>query len=207
MKQAQTIKFSTQNHSSIASHADDMNLASSGGNMSQTNSFAINSCEVVVEVDKTTHTSGSSAVATRNIINYPWELVYIPGNLVTVHSSGNFIAYAIQALNSMSSVVRIISRRTITRGLIKNIPGVIKDLSFAYLTSKILLAFTDHFGTFYVYEIYEENDTLGTKLLMEVKQERENEMPCEYQRVIWCPFIPDDGADEDDDDDENEEDN
>lgn len=89
-------KFSTQSHSSIASHADDMNLASSGGNMSQTNSFAINSCEVLVEVDKTTHTSGSSAVATRNIINYPWELVYIPGNLVTVHSSGNFIAYAIQ---------------------------------------------------------------------------------------------------------------
>ncbi|KAL7631892.1 UNVERIFIED_CONTAM: hypothetical protein RMT77_017803 [Armadillidium vulgare] len=207
MKQAQTIKFSTQSHSSIASHADDMNLASSGGNMSQTNSFAINSCEVLVEVDKTTHTSGSSAVATRNIINYPWELVYIPGNLVTVHSSGNFIAYAIQALNSMSSVVRIICRRTITRGLIKNIPGVIKDLSFAYLTSKILLAFTDHFGTFYVYEIYEENDTLGTKLLMEVKQDRENEMPCEYQRVIWCPFIPDDGADEEDDDDENEEDN
>lgn len=64
------------------------------------------------------------------------------------------------AATAQNGVVRIISRRTGVRGLIKNIPGFIKDLSFAYLSSRILLAFTDNSGTLYVYEVQEEEKNL-----------------------------------------------
>lgn len=75
---------------------EDLTIGSGSLNLnSQHNSVSINNPETIIKLDPTTHTSGSSSVATRNITNYPWELVYIPGNLVAVHSSGNFIAYAI----------------------------------------------------------------------------------------------------------------
>lgn len=52
--------------------------------------------EVRVEVGPTDHTSGSSAITTRNITNYPWDHHYLTGTLVAQHCSGDYIAYAIK---------------------------------------------------------------------------------------------------------------
>lgn len=35
----------------------------------------------------------------------------------------------------------------------KNIRGMVRDLAFAHLNQRVILAFTDHYGTLYVCEV------------------------------------------------------
>ena len=60
------------------------------------NSTIIHSPNVTIELGPSSHNSGSSAVATRNITNYPWENQCFPGNIVAVHCSKDFIVSAIK---------------------------------------------------------------------------------------------------------------
>lgn len=50
-------------------------------------------------------------------------------------------------------MVRIIDRKSGDRGLVKNIRGMVRDLAFAHLNQRVILAFTDHYGTLYVCEV------------------------------------------------------
>ena len=57
-------------------------------------------------------------------------------------------------------MVRIMHRKSGDRGLVKNIRGMVRDLAFAHLNHRIILAFTDQFGTLYIWEIT-PSDTEG----------------------------------------------
>lgn len=50
-------------------------------------------------------------------------------------------------------MVRVIHTIDNVRGLIKGIKGLITDMSFAWIQDKVMLAFIDTTGAFYVYEI------------------------------------------------------
>ncbi|XP_068209049.1 enhancer of mRNA-decapping protein 4 isoform X2 [Palaemon carinicauda] len=163
-------------------------------------SSAIFSTDVKVEVGATNHTSGSSAITTRNITNYPWEHYYFPGSLVAVHCSGEYIAYAIKAPQKSTGMVRIINRKSGDRGLVKNIRGMVRDLAFAHMSNRVILAFTDQYGTLSVIEVTPTSEsTLSTEMLLEVTSEADK--PSDSHRVIWCPYIPDDQGSGDEGDD------
>ncbi|KAK8395280.1 hypothetical protein O3P69_006175 [Scylla paramamosain] len=150
--------------------------------------------EVQVEVGATNHTSGSSAITTRNISNYSWDHHYLSGSLVAQHSSGNYVAYAIRAPQKTSGMVRIINNKTGDRGLVRNIRGMVRDLAFAHITNRIILAFTDQFGTLYVCEVTDTSTgtSLNTEILVEVASTSSE--ASDHHRVIWCPYIPDEQA-------------
>ncbi|XP_064104539.1 enhancer of mRNA-decapping protein 4-like isoform X2 [Macrobrachium nipponense] len=163
-------------------------------------SSAIFSTDVKVEVGATNHTSGSSAITTRNITNYPWEHYYFPGSLVASHCSGEYIAYAIKAPQKSTGMVRIINRKSGDRGLVKNIRGMVRDLAFAHMSNRVILAFTDQYGTLSVIEVTPTTEaSLGTEMLLEVRSEADK--PSDSHRVIWCPYIPDDQGSGDEGDD------
>lgn len=71
-------------------------LFSTFGTTEERWSSAVVGTDVQVEVALTSHTSGSSAITTRNISNYSWDHHYLSGSLVAQHSSGNYVAYAIR---------------------------------------------------------------------------------------------------------------
>ncbi|XP_042891088.1 enhancer of mRNA-decapping protein 4-like [Penaeus japonicus] len=164
-------------------------------------SSAMFSSEVKVEVGPTDHTSGSSSITTRNITNYPWDHQYLSGSLVALHCSGEYLAYAIKAPQKSSGMVRIINRKSGDRGLVKNIRGMVRDLAFAHLNQRVILAFTDHYGTLYVCEVSASSTegTLNTDLLLEVNSTSDE--ASDNHRIIWCPYIPDEQGGEDDIDD------
>ncbi|XP_069976332.1 enhancer of mRNA-decapping protein 4, partial [Penaeus vannamei] len=164
-------------------------------------SSAMFSSEVKVEVGPTDHTSGSSSITTRNITNYPWDHQYLSGSLVALHCSGEYLAYAIKAPQKSSGMVRIINRKSGDRGLVKNIRGMVRDLAFAHLNQRVILAFTDHYGTLYVCEVSASSTegSLDTELLLEVNSTSDE--ASDNHRIIWCPYIPDEQGGEEDIDD------
>nr|XP_053645484.1 enhancer of mRNA-decapping protein 4-like [Cherax quadricarinatus] len=170
------------------------------GNEEQCSS-ALFSSEVKVEVGLTNHTSGSSAITTRNITNYPWDHHYVAGSLVAQHCSGDYIAYAIKAPQKSSGMVRIIHSKSGSRGLVKNIRGMLRDIAFAHLSNRVIVAFTDQFGTLYVCEVTDSTteDMLNTEMLLEVSSG--TDQVSDHHRVIWCPYIPDEQGGTDDGDD------
>nr|XP_045613217.1 enhancer of mRNA-decapping protein 4-like isoform X2 [Procambarus clarkii] len=169
------------------------------GNEEQCSS-ALFSSEVKVEVGMTKHTSGSSAITTRNITNYPWDHHYLSGSLVAQHCTGDYIAYAIKAPQKSSGMVRIIHCKSGNRGLVKNIEGMLRDLAFAHLANRVILAFTDQYGTLYVCEVTDSTaeGTLNTEMLLEVSSGTDK--VSDNHRVIWCPYIPDEQGSSNDDD-------
>uniref|UniRef100_A0A131XR08 Putative enhancer of mrna-decapping protein 4 n=1 Tax=Ixodes ricinus TaxID=34613 RepID=A0A131XR08_IXORI len=137
-------------------------------------------------------TSSSNRVKIKNIVDYGWELKYNLGKHVCVHVSGTYLAYAIRAATSPSGAVRVLNHKTGERTLVKGLRGLVQDMGFAWLSSRILLAIVDEYGTLYVYEIDDESGSLTPTLLLQVERPV-NEKPSEYRRVVWCSYVPDGG--------------
>ncbi|CAN7939103.1 unnamed protein product [Ixodes hexagonus] len=134
--------------------------------------------------------SSSSRVKIKNIVDYGWELKYNLGKHVCVHISGTYLAYAIRAATSPSGAVRVLNHKTGERTLVKGLRGLVQDMGFAWLSSRILLAIVDEYGTLYVYEIDDEAGSLTPTLLLQVERPA-NAKPSEYRRVVWCSYVPD----------------
>uniref|UniRef100_A0A131XI36 Putative nuclear protein n=1 Tax=Hyalomma excavatum TaxID=257692 RepID=A0A131XI36_9ACAR len=135
------------------------------------------------------NTSSSNRVKIKNIVDYSWELQYNYGKHICLHMSGTYLAYALRAATSLPGVVRVLNLKTGERLLIKGFRGQIRDMAFARLATTVMLAIVDEFGTLCVYEIHENNTTLLVKV-----DRPADEVPSEYRRVVWCPYVPDDGA-------------
>ncbi|KAG7156091.1 Enhancer of mRNA-decapping protein 4-like 1, partial [Homarus americanus] len=118
---------------------------------------------------------------------------------ITDHTSGS--SAITTPPQKSSGMVRIIHCKSGNRGLVKNIRGMLRDLAFAHLSNRVVLAFTDQFGTLYVCEVTESTTegTLNTEMLLEVNSGTDK--ASDYHRVIWCPYIPDEQGSNDDGDD------
>ncbi|XP_075557254.1 enhancer of mRNA-decapping protein 4 homolog Ge-1 isoform X5 [Dermacentor variabilis] len=133
--------------------------------------------------------SSSNRVKIKNIVDYSWELKYNFGKHICLHISGTYLAYALRAAATPAGVVRVLNLKTGERLLVKGFRGQIRDMAFARLATTVMLAIVDEFGTLCVYEVHENTSTL----LMKVERPADEESS-EYRRVVWCPYVPDDGA-------------
>uniref|UniRef100_A0A023FHJ3 Putative enhancer of mrna-decapping protein 4 n=1 Tax=Amblyomma cajennense TaxID=34607 RepID=A0A023FHJ3_AMBCJ len=134
--------------------------------------------------------NSSNRVKIKNVVDYSWELKYNYGKHICLHMSGVYLAYALRAANSSAGVVRVLNLRTGQRLLVKGFRGLVQDMAFAWLSTTVMLAVVDVYGTLCVYSI--DDDTSST-LLFKVERPAD-EAPSEYRRVVWCPYVPDDGS-------------
>ncbi|KAI8504482.1 enhancer of mRNA decapping 4 [Branchiostoma belcheri] len=137
--------------------------------------------------DGTSSTSGSSRVKVIPVANYDWEHKYYMGSLVAINNT--YIAYA---LKGKSHVVRVINRQTAERTLLKGFVGSVTDLGFAHLGSS-LLACTDQLGNLFIWQIYDENKKIQYSKKLQVMRP-ENTPQSNNHRLVWCPYIPEDGS-------------
>ncbi|GFO25360.1 enhancer of mRNA-decapping protein 4 [Plakobranchus ocellatus] len=145
----------------------------------------------VAPTDNSSTSSGSNKVKIIPVVNHQWELNYYHGNLVAVHKDSEFVAYALRG-KTMGNV-RVISRKTAHRTLLKSFRGQVIDLAFA-LSDDVYLAVVDETGTFFVYSFVMEADGIVSSLVIQVDREK-SKIESQFRnltRVIWCPYIPED---------------
>ena len=80
---------------------------------------------------------GSSKLQISNIVNFGWEFQYSYGQLVAVHKSGIYFAYAIVSPGKNTGMVRVVQKKTDQRVLVKGMKGKIKDLAFAHCLDQV----------------------------------------------------------------------
>lgn len=124
-------------------------------------SFGIHAQDVVIYPSSPLHSSGSSKVKIHNVVDYGWEQKSYIGRLVSVHLSGNYLAYSLRVFNCPSGMVRVLKPQTGERTLVKGMTGEVKDLAFSYSSTDVLLACVDEIGSLYVYEIIEQDGKLN----------------------------------------------
>ena len=114
---------------------------------------------------------GSSKLKISNVVDYGWEHAYYPGHLVATHNSGEWFAYGIYAAAKGTGVVRVVSRKTQDRVLLKGMVGRIEDLAFSHARDKIYLAVVDSAGTLFVFNVWMDAaaNNLQTSLVLEIR--------------------------------------
>ncbi|XP_014208396.1 enhancer of mRNA-decapping protein 4 [Copidosoma floridanum] len=144
------------------------------------------------------HRDGSSKVKLKSIVDFTWEHRYYMGQLMAVHMSTKFLAYALNGkadpAGSQKGLVRVLSKDFDERILIKGIKGLIQDITFAHIEEP-LLAFVDVTGSLHVVLIEISNNKLNYSYVLQVNAD---DSPRMSHRVIWCPYIPDDEANDGD---------
>ncbi|XP_005096324.1 enhancer of mRNA-decapping protein 4 [Aplysia californica] len=140
--------------------------------------------------------AGSNKVKVTTVVKHVWELKYYHGNLVAVHRDADFVAYVLRGQSGGN--VRVISRKTAHRVLLKTFSGNVLDIAFA-LSDDVYLAAVDETGSLYVHSFVMEGDYIISKLLLHVERESfdlESSFRS-WARVIWCPFMPDQDYEDD----------
>ncbi|XP_067132406.1 enhancer of mRNA-decapping protein 4-like isoform X2 [Centruroides vittatus] len=128
-----------------------------------------------------------------NIVDFGWETKFYVGKLISVHLSGTYLAYALKGRRIREGIIRVINPKTGSHSTIKARRQV-KDLAFAHKTDQVILAFVDNVGSLFVYEILEDDGKLVCNSILQVNRKAENQV-CENNRVIWCPYIPEESLD------------
>lgn len=188
MNETNDTKMSSQtiDYSSLGDH--DVNTGTS---------VLVNTDNVTVIPSGGDHTIGSSKVKMTNVVDYTWEQRFYTGQILAVHISGKYIAYGIQGKDSCN--IRVISFATSDRALIKGIEGMAQDIAFAFILAPVLLACIDSVGDVYVYTIEENQlNALACCLMVHIK-ETSSSPPGSVNKIVWCPYVPDDEQMEDDD--------
>lgn len=161
----------------------------------ETNSFPVKGEEVNISTSDGNHDVGSSKLKIKNIVNFGWEHRYYLGQLVSVHISGVYIAYAITTPGKNQGVIRIVNRTTDDRILMKGMRGAVKDLGFAHVKDEVIIGCIDELGNLFVHRVIESSSGMASERIVEVVRDGP---PSEHHRLIWCPYLPE-VADEDDD--------
>jgi hypothetical protein len=90
-------------------------------------------------------------------VSYEWEQRYANGNLIAIHKSGQYFAYAIRMDNS--GKVRVFHKKLNEKVLIKSFTCRVVDLSFAYYDHEVLLGCVDESGGLQVFKIVLDADS------------------------------------------------
>ncbi|CAL1539397.1 unnamed protein product [Lymnaea stagnalis] len=138
--------------------------------------------------------SGSNKVKITPVVNHVWESRYYYGNLVAVHRDSVFVAYVLRGKTGGN--VRVISRKTAHRVLLKSFTGAVMDIAFA-LSDDVYLAAADEGGSLFVYSLVMAGDNISSNLILHIEKET-YDIESSFRsmtRVIWCPYMPEDDAD------------
>ncbi|XP_048577048.1 enhancer of mRNA-decapping protein 4 isoform X2 [Nematostella vectensis] len=130
--------------------------------------------------------TASNKIKINPMVNYDWDMKYYRGSLIALGSK--FIAYTLKGRNGY--VVRLLNPETATRALIKGFIGLVTDLAFAHANSNTL-ACVDEGGNVYVWSVQEEDGKIEYNLKLRVN--RSPHPTSEYHRVIWSPYLPEEG--------------
>ena len=98
-----------------------------------------------------TRINASNKIKCSRIVNYEWDQRFSNGQLITVHKSGLYFAYSIQA--NSTGKVRIFHKKLNEKLLLKTFTGRVIDLSFAHYDLEVLLACLDETGCLQIYKI------------------------------------------------------
>ncbi|XP_037912102.1 enhancer of mRNA-decapping protein 4 homolog isoform X3 [Hermetia illucens] len=151
--------------------------------------YEITESDIVVYGTKSRSDHGSSKVKLKNIVDYKWEVKNYPGHLIAVHLDGKCVAYVIKGM------VRVISGEK--RALIKGMTGEVYDIQFAHNEKQRILACAEA-SMLHIYKVDVLPDNLVCNLLLEIEDPLLNYIP-KYDKVSWCPYVPDEASDTDDD--------
>ena len=88
--------------------------------------------------------------------------------VVAVHVTGTYLAYAITTPGKNLGVVRVVNRATDDRILVKGMRGPVKDLSFAHICSEVIVGCVDTLGNLFVHRVTEQASGLASERLLEV---------------------------------------
>ncbi len=91
------------------------------------------------------------------IVSYEWEQRYTNGNLIAIHKSGQYFAYAIRMDNS--GKVRVFHKKLNEKLLIKSFTCRVVDLAFAHYDQDILLGCMDENGGLQIFKINVDADS------------------------------------------------
>ncbi|KAK7478360.1 hypothetical protein BaRGS_00030364 [Batillaria attramentaria] len=178
----------------------------SGSSSDIENSFSVYGREVDIYIAPSLDgpRAGSNKVKITPVVNHAWEQRYYYGNLVAVHRDGDFVAFVLKGKSGGN--VRIISRRTAERALLKGFTGSVLDVAFAH-SEEVILAAVDETGSLFVYTCQLGQDgkivhwfitlTFGSTTPMLIVNRAASGGVSEYHRVIWCPYWPDEDGDDD----------
>ena len=66
---------------------------------------------------------------------------------------------------------------------------------------QVILGCVDEFSNIFVFSVSEDpsDSSLSHELLLEVSADGKDVTDSDYQRFIWCPYLPEDGSEEDED--------
>lgn len=153
----------------------------------------LNSQDITVIPSSSCNFSDNKKMKIHNIVDFGWETKFYVGKLISVHLSGIYMAYALKGRRIREGIIRVINPKTGSHSTIKARRQV-KDLAFAHKTDQVILAFVDNIGSLFVYEILEEEGKLTCNNILQINRKAENQV-CENNRVIWCPYIPEESSD------------
>lgn len=91
-------------------------------------------------------------------------------------------------------MIRIVNVENGKRTLLKGMNSEALDLEFAFLKDPILLAYINE-STLYVQKIEESADKLGSTIILQLEDIMEHTTL--YDKVTWCPYIPESTFDSD----------
>lgn len=93
-------------------------------------------------------------------------------------------------------MVRVVNPESSQRALIRGKSSEVLDLQFAHIKSQILLASIE-INALHVHRIEEINGTILCTLQLKIEDPIVNYVP-KYDKVNWCPFVPDSETENDD---------
>lgn len=171
----------------LADAQERQTILLSGDDSSTSVTISSSDVEIVASHDSSISSKarGSNKVKIQPVANYDWEHKYYYGNLIAV--SNAYVAYAIRGANSYA-MIRILSRCSSERSLLKGFVGRVTDLAFAHLNST-QLACMDEAGNLFVWQLTDRDGKILDEVIVHIRRPEETPLNCN-RRLIWSPFIP-----------------
>jgi len=131
-------------------------------------------------------TDASNKIKFSQISKFDWEEKYYLGNLVSCNST--YMAYVLIIKSTSDCHVRVINHHTSDRVLLRGFKKKISDIGFESFKSN-RLACVDTEGTVYLYDIFENDSTVKSSLILQVNRTNEEEKRETSHRIIWAPSL------------------
>ncbi|KAG8183618.1 hypothetical protein JTE90_025169 [Oedothorax gibbosus] len=133
----------------------------------------------------------SSQVLVEDMVDYGWEDKYYNGRLISIHLSGNYLAYVLKPASNKPGYVRLLRTHLDIRHLIKDYRNEVKDISFAHTAAQVLLGSVDARGELLVHKIEDDGSSIKCNLILHIPRS-DDWVASDHNRIIWCLYIPED---------------
>ncbi|CAF0712129.1 unnamed protein product [Brachionus calyciflorus] len=180
-----------QQTSSLNQNETKQKIYLQGNDNSNTYNIFENECDIYASKNSSeSRINASNKIKVNRLVNYEWEQRYSYGNLIAIHKSGEYFAYAIRMENS--GKVRVFHRKLNEKLLLKSFKGRVVDLSFAYSDQDVILGCVDETGSLQVFKVFLDSDSkIQATLILHLLNTPKTDKPVNsIDRVFWCMYVP-----------------